>query len=232
MTPIQKWATAAASSIVEVLFPRRCAGCMRRGTWLCEDCDAALPRFQPPWCTRCGAPIGKHPCRCNELPSALHAVRSVAAYDGWLREAIQAFKYHGETARAEHLAAILAPLLADLEPFDYLCPVPLHPKRQRRRGYNQSRLLAEGVARIRGYRVKEVAVRVRETEQQARLGATARQANVQGAFAVSPAAQVHGARIVLVDDVLTTGATLGSCAAALMAAGAACVAAVTLAREG
>lgn len=222
----------AAGLIVDVIFPRRCAGCMRRGAWLCQDCDAALPRFQPPWCARCGAPIGKHPCRCNELPPALCAVRSAAAYDGWLREAIQSFKYHGETARAEHLAALLVPLLADLEPFDYLCPVPLHPKRQRRRGYNQSRLLAEGVARIQGYRVEEAAVRIRETHQQARLNANARQANVQGAFAASPAAAVHGARIILVDDVLTTGATLGSCAAALVAAGAASVAAVTLAREG
>ncbi len=222
----------AASLIVEVVFPRRCAGCLRRGTWLCQDCDAALPRFQPPWCARCGAPIGKHPCRCNDLPPALHAVRSAAAYDGWLREAIQSFKYHGETGRAEHLAALLVPLLADLEPFDYLCPVPLHPKRQRRRGYNQSLLLAEGAARVCGYHVEEVAIRIRETQQQARLGANARQANVQGAFAVSPATSLQGARIVLVDDVLTTGATLGSCAAALMAAGAASVSAVTLAREG
>lgn len=222
----------AAGFLVDVVFPRRCAGCLRRGTWLCEECDAALPRFQPPWCSRCGAPIGKHTCQCSELPPAVNAVRSAAAYDGWLREAIQSFKYHGETARAEHLAALLVPLLTDLEPFDYLCPVPLHPKRQRRRGYNQSRLLADGAARIGGFRIEEVAVRVRETHQQAKLGANARQANVQGAFAVSPAVTVQGARIVLVDDVLTTGATLGSCASALVSAGAASVAAVTLAREG
>ena len=218
--------------LVETVFPRRCAGCRRRGTWLCDACDAALPRFRPPWCARCGAPRGLVPCRCEHLPASLSAVRSAGPYDGWLREAIQSFKYHGETARAGHLSELLVPLVVDLEPFDYLCPVPLHPRRERRRGYNHARLLAEGVARTHGLRVQEVAIRVRETDQQARLGASARQANVQGAFAVAPGASVRGASIVLVDDVLTTGATLGSCAAALLTAGAARVAAVTLAREG
>ncbi|HEY8448779.1 MAG TPA: phosphoribosyltransferase family protein [Thermomicrobiales bacterium] len=158
-------------------------------------------------------------------------MRSAALFDGWLRQAIHAFKYQGETARAEHLAALLAPLFADLAPFDIVCPVPLHPKRERARGYNQARLLATVAGRAGGYRVEELATRIRPTQQQVHLSAAERQENMRGAFATLPVAGIRGARIVLVDDVLTTGATLGNCAEALLAAGATSVAAVTLARE-
>jgi ComF family protein len=221
----------AGDAVVETLYPRRCAGCGRRGEWVCRDCDAALPRFARPWCERCGAPPVQVACRCAELALELAVVRSVASDDGWLRAAVRSFKYSGETARADHLGTLLLPLVTDLPPFDALVPVPLHSRRERKRGYNQARLLARVAGRSAGVPVEEVLLRIRPTDQQVGLDAQSRRANVRGAFATGDGAEIAGRRFVLVDDVLTTGSTLGSCAETLVAGGAAWVGAVTLARE-
>jgi ComF family protein len=221
---------ALGSVLVEVIYPRRCAGCARRGTWVCADCDAALPRLAPPWCERCGVPGGADVCRCATLPPALGAVRSAAPFDGWLRRAVHAFKYQDERARADHLGDLLAWVVAGLGPVDGLAPVPLHPSRQRRRGYNQSALLAERVGAVLGVPVLPALDRVRATAQQVGLGGADRERNVAGAFAAN-ATRCGGLRLVLIDDVVTTGSTLGACAVALAEAGAVAVAAATLARE-
>ncbi len=198
---------------------------------MCHDCDAALQPFARPWCARCGAPPLQIACRCAELAPELAVVRSAALDHGWLRAAVRSFKYSGETARTEHLAALLPPLLADLPAFDALVPVPLHPRRERRRGYNQAWLLANAVGSQATIPAEEVLMRIRPTDQQVGLDAESRRANVRGAFAVKDGTAVAGRRFVLVDDVLTTGSTLGNCAATLIAGGAAWVGAVTLARE-
>jgi ComF family protein len=222
----------SARLLVDTLYPRRCAGCGRRDVWLCAACDAALPRLAPPWCAGCGVSPGVAACRCDNLPRGVRAFRSVAPYAGWLREAIVAFKYDLEWDRADHLAATLVPALGDLPTIDALVPVPLHPCRLRWRGFNQSVLLAEGLGRRTAIPVLDWLERTRETDQQARLGAAARWANVSGAFAVRAGVDPSGLHLAVVDDVLTTGATLGACAEALLAGGAAAVSAVTLAREG
>lgn len=220
-----------ADAAVETIYPRRCAGCGRRGTWVCDECDSALAPFARPWCERCGAPPLQIVCRCAELTPELAVVRSAALDDGWLRAAVRSFKYAGETARVEHLADLLYPLLVDLPFFDALVPVPLHPKRERRRGYNQARLLANAAGDRATIQVEEVLIRIRPTEQQVGLDAESRRANVRDAFGVKDGADVAGRRFVLVDDVLTTGSTLGNCATTLIAGGASWVGAVTLARE-
>ena len=222
----------SARLLVETVYPRRCAGCGRRGAWLCAACDAALPRLSPPWCPRCGASPGVAACRCAHLPDGVSSFRSVAPYAGWLREAIIAFKYDLEWDRAGHLAALLVPAIVDLPTIDALVPVPLHARRLRWRGFNQSALLADGLGRRAGIPVRHWLERTRETDQQARLGADERWANVSGAFAVGAGANPSGLHLLIVDDVLTTGATLSACAAALLTSGAAAVSAVTLAREG
>jgi ComF family protein len=112
-----------------------------------------------------------------------------------------------------------------------MVPVPLHPTRLRTRGYNQSALLAKVVSDSLGVPMVEAASRVRATDQQARLSGAQRVANVDGAFAVSPGFDPAGMHLILVDDVITTGATINSCARALVAGGAASVRAVTLARQ-
>lgn len=158
-------------------------------------------------------------------------MRSVGPYSDWLRRAIIDFKYHGEWARAEPLAELLAEAMEDLLPCDGLIPVPLHPSRLRQRGFNQSLLLAQHAAVHRSAPVLDVLARVRRTQAQAQLPAASRDANVRGAFALKPGPSVAGKTVILVDDVLTTGATLTSCAAALLDAGAAGVKVATLARE-
>jgi ComF family protein len=165
------------------------------------------------------------------LVPELNVVRSTALDDGWLRAAVRSFKYSGETARSGHLGDLLSGVLVELPSFDALIPVPLHPRRQRQRGYNQAYLLAKAAGDRAAMPVEQLLVRTRATDQQVGLDAESRRANVRGAFAIKADADVAGRRFVLVDDVLTTGSTLGNCATTLVAGGAAWVGAVTLARE-
>jgi ComF family protein len=176
-------------------------------------------------------PTDRFRCLCDERPPQVTAMRAVGPYAGWLRDSILAFKYHDEWSRVEHLAPALIQVLADSEPFDGLVAVPLHPKRLRERGYNQSAVLANAIGKHFDRPCMRAVDRVRATPQQVRLAAAERKANVAGAFASRPDVSIVGYRLVLVDDVVTTGSTLGECATVLRAAGARDVRAVTLARE-
>ena len=141
------------------------------------------------------------------------------------------FKYHGEWARTEHLAEPLARVIADLQPFDVLVPVPLHPARLRHRGFNQSLLIAQRAAVHLGVEVQDDLIRTRRTDAQVTLGSDQRLANVFGAFAVRGDTELSGLSVVLIDDVITTGSTLSACAEALHKVGASRVMAATIARE-
>jgi len=229
-----RWRTSIGGlggALLETVYPRRCAGCGRRGTWLCPACDADLARFAEPWCPRCGIPFNVGRCCCRDLADALDLLRSLAPFDGWLRRAIHAFKYEDETARVDHLGEALASVLPASPPVDGLVPVPLHSSRLRRRGYNQARLLADRVGRVAGLPTIMALERTRATHSQVGLGAAERAANVAGAFLPARGVDPRGTRLLLVDDVVTTGSTLSACAAALKTAGASFVGALTLARE-
>jgi competence protein ComFC len=221
----------AAEFAIDFVYPKRCAGCDRRGTWLCDNCATALQLFTIPWCDRCGVPGTYLRCRCQSTPANLKQVRSVGPFDGWLRGAVVKFKYHGEWGRTPQLGALLASTIAQLHDVDALIPVPLHSTRLRQRGFNQSLLLAQYAGEVLTVEVKEALVRTRRTEAQVSLGAQERKANVAGAFAVQPNIAVAGLSIALIDDVVTTGSTLSACAEVLNAAGAASIKAVSLARD-
>jgi ComF family protein len=160
-------------------------------------------------------------------------VRSVYVFQGPVREAVHALKYNHLSALAQPMAAPMATCQeADAFSVDIVVPVPLFGRRQRVRGYNQSALLAREVARLRGLPVVESGLkRRRDTPPQARsLDAEARRRNVAGAF-IGERRWVEGRRVLLIDDVTTTGATLDACAQALRQADAASVWALTFARE-
>lgn len=220
--------------LLELLVPPRCAGCDRRGAWLCDRCQTEVAYLTPPWCDRCGEPLAQ-PGRCAPCrrpgPVALDVARAACAFDGPVRQAIHRFKYQGERGRAAHLAALVAghagvlALAVDC----LLVPVPLDARRRRERGYNQAEALARELARLWACPCVPALARTRPTRPQVGLDRAARLANVRGAFAWRGVA-LTGARALLVDDVMTTGATAEACAVALKAAGAVWVGLVTIAR--
>jgi ComF family protein len=218
---------------LDLLYPMRCVGCGRTGALYCISCYASVSLISPPICPLCGQP-GQQPdlCRaCQGQPLQIDGIRSVAAYEGTLREAIHCFKYKYVRGLAEVLGGLLVTFWrANVFPVDVIVPVPLHRRRVRERGYNQSALLALVLGREVHLPVLIDALhRDRYTISQVRLGWQERRKNVADAFSCVDR-RVVGEDILLVDDVCTTGSTLEACSIALRSGGARSVFALTLAR--
>ena len=221
-------------SALDALFPPRCGGCGRFSRALfCGFCVRRVQVIQGPGCEVCGRlfdPLAKGApicalCRALEPPYA--RARAAWAFDGPVREAIHRYKYQRRFALAPRLARAMigAPgaqtMLNQWRP-QWLVPVPLHPSRGRARGFNQSALLARELSKICGIETLDLLRRVRRTPPQVGLSGQARQRNVRGAFAMDERLWEGkgGARLLLLDDVFTTGSTLAECAATLVEAGA------------
>lgn len=220
----------------DLLFPAVCANCRRLGALICAECEARFPRINGPICVRCGRSTAKpgQPCEnCRQRPLPLVAVRAAFRYAEPLDHVIHQMKYEGYFA----LAKPLAQLMVDHWPgkFEYpdlVVSIPLHSKRQRQRGFNQSTLLASHLCHSLDLSMSEIALRrIRHTTPQIELGPEERANNMQGAFAAVPE-EVVSRHVLLVDDVFTTGATLSAAADALLAAGARAVSAYCLASVG
>jgi ComF family protein len=222
------------TAILDILLPLQCVGCGREGNLLCPSCSESLPRVRLPLCQRCGAAVNEgNLCpSCLSYPLSIDRIRSPFMFQGVIRQAILQFKYRHLKTMAAPLAQLLAeylhshPMMGEL-----LVPVPLHPRRLRRRGYNQACLLAQELGKLTGLPVAEDAlIRVRDAVPQARTKSAAeRRQNVRHAFACPGA--LDGVQVLLIDDVCTTGATLDACAIALKSAGASSVWGLTVARE-
>ena len=224
---------------LDVLFPPRCAGCQKGGYVLCPACMAAIPPLLPPFCQHCGSPFpstSPGTCRtCQYHPPLLHGLRAASIFQGSLRSYIHELKYEGKTRLAVPLGYLMAQAYArNGFQVDALVPVPLHPDRQQQRGYNHAVLLAEACASyINVPLYSEALQRHRATPAQVGSNASQRYQNVAGAFLCTPAfatGALSGRKILIIDDVCTTGATLEACAAPLYAAGAAAVCGLVLAR--
>ncbi|MEX2247134.1 MAG: phosphoribosyltransferase family protein [Dehalococcoidia bacterium] len=216
---------------LDLLFPPLCAVCGRAGAMVCESCADVLPRADGARCPVCWMPSRYGTCaHCQEAPPAFASIRAGFAMEGGVRLLAHRLKYDGMTALAEPMAALLTQRL-DLPAADIVVPVPLHRSRERSRGYNQASLLAKALATHAGLPFEPGAARrVRATAPLAKtMRREERRAIVERAFAAREA-RVEGRRVVLVDDVVTTGATLDACAAALRQAGAMEVRCVTWAR--
>jgi ComF family protein len=252
------WLAEAGDAIVSILFPagcRLCEGLLTRASRvpICDACLASFTLIQGRTCEICGGALqttfgasactetsdgnGTHQqvCRvCTTRPYAFSFARSYAQYEGDLVRAIVTLKFE----RIEPLGRWFANRLSDLvtaEPetlgADIVVPVPLHRQRLRERGYNQAALIAKPLAKRLGLPYRAVLLtRTRPRPDKHILTSKERWASVRGAFATRPGSQVDNLRVLLVDDVMTTGATLDACAKALQAAGAKSVVAVTVAR--
>ncbi len=230
-----------AFALLDLVLPPRCPGCRQivvTDRSFCLDCWNQLTFITAPHCACCGAPFehdrgdGALCAPCLAEPPRFTAARAAMAYDGPAREVLLGFKH----ADRQHLARVMAPHLVRaagrlLTPAALLVPVPLHWTRLWRRGFNQAALLAQAVGRLAHAEVSvDALVRVRATRLSKGLGRTARASNVRGAFRVARRQAVKGRDIVLVDDVLTTGATADACARHLRRAGAQSVTVLTWAR--
>jgi ComF family protein len=225
------------------MLPPRCLACgevVADDGVLCAACWKGITFLGPPHCARCGLPFeypDQHGALCGACagdPPSFERARSMLRYDDASRGLILAFKHgdrtHAAPAFGRWMRRAGAELLADA---DLLVPVPLHWTRLLMRRYNQAALLAQAIRRAGGPPgAVDLLVRRRRTPSQGQLGRDARRRNVGGAFALRRGADVAGKRVVLVDDVLTTGATVGECARILKRAGAARVDVLTLARAG
>jgi ComF family protein len=218
---------------LDLVFPPRCVSCNAFGAFICGACRTTMLPAEGPRCFTCWMPIDlRASCRrCDAHNLALSGVRSAFVYDAAARDAVLALKFRGLSAVAPQMASSMAAQLVDwAPPVTSIVPVPLTGRRRRLRGFNQSELLAKEVARLTGIPLNVRAlVRRHHTAAQARSSGDARWQNVAGAF--NAGKRVPAGSVLLIDDVITTGATLNACARVLLREGAGPVFALTFARE-
>ncbi|SNB46914.1 ComF family protein [Geobacter sp. DSM 9736] len=229
---------------LDIIFPPRCHFC---GSWmsngndlhLCDECLREMRSISSPLCTACGIPFRteggiNHLCSVCSTRHPPLTMRGALLYEGKARELIHRFKYQHKVQICRPLGLFTAELLGNFVSAaspSLIIPVPLHPRKLRERGFNQSLLLGQVLARQ--WRVplcRRSLRRTRFTLPQTELSAEERAANVRGAFAVWDDAAIRGKRILLVDDVCTTGSTIRECAKVLLRSGSEEVFAVTVAR--
>jgi len=237
MTMLRDRIGAAAGRLLDLALPAVCVGCGREGTPICDRCGLALRARAG---VTPGVPIGMP----SDVPAPLLQLDWCGPFNGVIRDALHAIKYRGDVRIAEPLGLAVAERWREAGAGgDLVVHVPVHPTRARERGYDQAERIARVVARELGLAHRAALVRARATMAQFSLDRAARATNVSGAFALANfalanlatagggAAGVGGRWVLLVDDVVTTGATLAACAEVLLASGAVGVSAVTVARE-
>lgn len=234
---------------LEWLFPARCAACASPlhhapNPWFCRACWDALVPAHGPICHQCGVSIvadtvaalsGWRCGRCMKKAPYFDMARTMGAYEGTLAHAVRQLKYRERTGIADKLVEKLdtAPYPENFWRVDVAVPVPLHPSRLRARGYNQAARVAAALAKKMDLPLAEDGLqRMKDTRPQVGLSRAERMKNLAGAFAVPAPERLRGKRVLLVDDVMTTGATVGEAARALKATGAKVVHVWALARQG
>ena len=215
------------------LYPAQCRHCGESldpsdGHYVCQTCWREVEFIERPYCETCGQPMAPGVAlpavipSCNKCPENVRfrKARSVAVYDSSVGAAFRLLKYGGKTVMAKPLADLMInamPEFFGMEDYDCMAPVPLHKRRRRKRGYNQVELLGERLSQATGIPMgAHSLIKIANTPPQVGLSAAERQRNVRGNFDVAKASDLTGKRVLLLDDVLTTGATVSECARTLM----------------
>jgi len=242
---VQRAVKRVVCGLLDLVFPDRCRICEHplhevSRVPVCSECLKHPEPIQAEfYCRSCRTPfLNRYPldesgqcALCRLGLNGFDEVYSAGAYEGALRKLIHLFKFDGVQPLASPLGAFLKRILPRERCFDAIVPMPLHWRRRWQRGFNQSELLAREIGRHWKIPVRKGVHRKRATVAQAGLTSAQRRKNVQGAFEPNKRTQLDGLRVLLVDDVLTTGATASACARALKRAGAARVSLITLARR-
>jgi ComF family protein len=221
--------------ILDFVYPQPCAICekhlKREERDVCKACWNSLVTLPDPFCPYCRSFYEPGDTKCSFCESAgrtiqdhkVFMVRSLGRFDDYYKELIHRFKYRKKIPLGKRLAQRLGESVngdSDFLISDFLIPVPLHKSRYRERGFNQSEILAEEISKITGLSVlKNALKRKKNTKDQTNLSPRQREENVRGAFVVTQPEMINGKKIILVDDVITTGATLSECARMLKQAG-------------
>lgn len=231
---------------LDLLLPASCTYChgSASGSGIPRFCKQCWSEFAPvpaPGCSTCGRPFGSpealahspgHECLdCRTQPPHFDQALAAGLFEGPLREAIHLYKYRPVRSLGEPLAQWMAEQVRVTAPIDLTMPVPLHRARLRHRGFNQALIIARVISlRFAAPFMYDNLVRLRSTRPQVELSGQERAENVKGAFGLARPAEVSGKRVLIIDDVFTTGATMNECAKVLKEAGAASVTVYTLAR--
>ena len=200
------------------LYPAQCKVCelnlgIESVPYICDSCWQDIGFIQQPWCEICGMPDIDDTCdACLTRPPRFGKLRTIAIYETSLQQAIHLFKFEKRTILNRYLTQLIIdnlPADLNISEYDYILPVPIHKRRLRERGFNQSVLIAKEIAKSTGICVTEdVLVRYKNTSPQSSLDREARQTNIIGAFRLQEKEDVRGKRLLVFDDVFTTGATV------------------------
>jgi len=231
-----------AKSFINLIYPLHCAACKKpldpeHESAVCDHCIGLIKRNPAPHCIYCGKSVDTAGCACgdclNKKPIFFKA-SSAYLYEGVLKELILQFKYKGKLALSNDLSGLMSDFLYDnpdiLEDVSIITFVPISTSRMMRRGFNQSKILAKHLSDSYGIPMVKCIEKTASTKNQNELARLDRLSNLKGAFRVKSGTNLNGLTILIVDDVMTTGATLNECAIALKKHGAANVRCLTLAR--
>ena len=231
-----------AKNFINLIYPLHCASCKtpldpENGSSVCGHCIGLIKRNPSPYCVRCGRSVDMAGCACDDClknTPAFSKAYSAFLYEGTLKELILQFKYNGKLALSGDLSGFLSDFLYDnpdiLEGIDAITFVPIGIDRMIKRGFNQSKILAKHLSDSYGIPLMDCIEKAHSTKHQNELSRSERLSNLKDAFRAKGGANLNGLTILIVDDVMTTGATLNECSIALMKAGAAGVRCLTLAR--
>ncbi len=228
------------NTAINFLYPTQCRICknqigLETVPYMCDKCWNNIDFVLQPWCDLCGTPKINGTCAdCNDKPPRFGKLRTIAFYEGALQQAIHLFKFERRIYLAKFLIQIIInniPSDCNIADYDYIIPIPIHKQRLNERGFNQSYILSKGISKKHKVEVStDVLIRRRNTSPQSSLDRDKRLQNIIGAFELSNEEQIQGKKILLFDDVFTTGATVSEAVNVLWSADPTEVDVLTLAR--